>query len=110
MDHGPYSVTQIASFIGMECPGYSAVLCRNGRPIAAAVDPGNGSNVQLTYFYEAGPDLLANFLSRLPPEPFQRLPEGIAVDTDFFVCALVDEQMQLGQCPPTFGAGYRDAA
>ncbi len=110
MNPGPYSASHVIGFIGKETPGYSAVVCRVGRPIAAAVDTGDGSNVQMVYFDDAEKHLLAEFIAGLPPEPFERLAEGIPVDEDFFVSHLVESQMQLGQCQPTFGARYKVAA
>jgi hypothetical protein len=84
-----YSVRNVKTFTGMEGPGFSATLCREGRPIASVLDEAVGASLLFHWKSVADEVALRALCAQVPPEQFEGM--SIAYDMDQLVCRLADD-------------------
>lgn len=105
-----YTVTKLKSFMGMDCPGFNATLCLDGKPVADVIDDGSGgcmnfhwkdhkNRVSTTIIGYDGKPLqvmltveeakLQAYVETLPPIEFNG--SSLRVDADMFIGELVED-------------------
>lgn len=96
-----YTATKLKTFMGMDCPGYNATLCRDGKPVAEVINDGSGGETMFHWLdakarveatiigYDDKPRQvtltveeakLYAFVEALPPTEFQGKPMRVSVD------------------------------
>jgi hypothetical protein len=84
-----YSVRNVKTFTGMEGPGFSATLWRDGRPIASVLDEAVGASFLFHWKFDADEVALRALCAQVPPALFEGLT--IAYNIDQLVSRLVDD-------------------
>jgi len=84
-----YTVRNVKTFTGMEGPGFSATLCRDGRPVASVLDEAVGASFLFHWKSEAEETALRTLCTQVPPEQFEGM--SIAYDMDQLVFRLVND-------------------
>lgn len=95
-----YTIKKLKSFMGMDCPGYNATLCLDGKPLAEVIDDGSGGGTMFHWLdyknrveavvlgYDDKPRQcmltveeakLYKYVETLPPTEFQGQPMRISV-------------------------------
>jgi hypothetical protein len=84
-----YTIRNVKTFTGMEGPGFSATLCRDGRPVASVLDEAVGASLLFHWKSDAEEATLLALCSQVPPQLF----EGMSIDYDMdqLVSRLVNE-------------------
>jgi hypothetical protein len=84
-----YSVRNVKTFTGMEGPGFSATLCRDGKPVASVLDEAVGACFLFHWKSDADESALRTLCAQVPHELFEGM--SIAYDMDRLVLRLVNE-------------------
>lgn len=105
-----YTVTKLKTFMGRDCPGYNATLCRDGKPVADIIESGDGGGTEFHWKdhnrrvtttiigYDEKPRecnlteeeaMLYKHVETLPPVDFDGMP--LRVSIDMFVEDLVSD-------------------
>jgi hypothetical protein len=83
-----YSVRNIKTFTGMEGPGFSATLCRDGRPVASVLNEAVGADFRFQWKSNAEEATLRDLCAKVTLPAVQGT--DVAYDADMLICRLVD--------------------
>jgi hypothetical protein len=83
-----YTVRSVKTFTGMEGPGFNAMLCRDGKPVAFVIDDANGGCLHFQWNSRAEEMALEAACKQMPPTDFEGM--SIAYNPDMLLSRLVD--------------------
>jgi hypothetical protein len=94
MNFGRYSVTEVELANGSATNGFTAKLCKDGKPIAVLTDLGEDTPCQFTWLDTDEAKRFVNYVRSQPAEAsgFNLEPWGTEWDMSLFAAALVDQQ------------------